>query len=47
MLLAYLAATLGVPKSAVILKSCQASRRKVVLVSGAEASAILALATNG
>lgn len=38
-LLAYVAAALGVPKSAVTLKSGQTSRQKVVAVSGAPADA--------
>ena len=38
-LLAFIAERLGVPKSAVTLKSGQASRRKVVEVEGASAEA--------
>ena len=44
-LIKFIAATLHLPKSAVNLKSGQTSRRKVLEVSGAEASSIAALAS--
>jgi len=43
-LIKFIAETLRLPKSAVNLKSGQTSRRKVLEVSGAEASAVAALA---
>jgi uncharacterized protein (TIGR00251 family) len=46
-LLAFIAERLGVPKSAVTLKSGQASRRKVVEVEGASVEAVRLLAAGG
>ena len=43
-LLRFVAETLGLPKSAVSLKSGQTSRRKVLEISGATATAIARLA---
>ena len=43
-LVKFIAATLHLPKSSVMLKSGQTSRRKVLEVSGAESSNIAALA---
>lgn len=43
----FIAATLGLPRAAVTLRSGQTSRRKVVEVEGAAASAIPALAGDG
>lgn len=43
-LVKFIAATLHLPKSSVMLKSGQTSRRKVLEVSGAESSSIAALA---
>ena len=43
-LIKFIAATLHLPKSSVMLKSGQTSRRKVLEVSGAESSNIAALA---
>ena len=43
-LIKFIAATLHLPKSSVMLKSGQTSRRKVLEVSGAESSSIAALA---
>ena len=44
-LIKFIAETLRLPKSAVNLKSGQTSRRKVLEVSGAEASVVAALAS--
>jgi len=46
-LLAFVAAALGVPKTAIKLKSGQSSRRKVVEVAGATPAAVTRLAQPG
>lgn len=43
----FIATALGLPRTAVTLKSGQTSRRKVVEVSDADISAVLALASDG
>lgn len=46
-LVKFIAETLGLPKSAVLLKSGQTSRRKVVEVSGSKVTAVEALLAAG